>query len=79
MNQNFVIHDVIMSEEPINRKDDVEQDVRDTADHVEEGFDETGDKIKAGAKAIGNKINDPNTDVGTEYKAEKIKEEVKDI
>ena len=44
-----------MSEEPINRKDDVEQDVRDTADHVEEGFDEAGDKIKAGAKAIGNK------------------------
>ncbi len=33
-----------MSEEPINRKDDVEQDVRDTADHVEEGFDEAGDK-----------------------------------
>ena len=35
-----------MSEEPINRKDDVEQDVRDTADDVAEGFDEAGDKIK---------------------------------
>jgi len=45
-----------MSEEPINRKDDVEQDIRDTADHVEEGLDETGDTIKAGAKAMGNKI-----------------------
>jgi hypothetical protein len=45
-----------MSEEPINRKDDVEQDIRDTADHVEEGLDEAGDTIKAGAKAMGNKI-----------------------
>ncbi len=43
-----------MSEEPINRKDDVEQDVRDTADDVAEGFDEAGDKIKTGTKAIGN-------------------------
>ena len=68
-----------MSEEPLNRKDDVEQDVKDTADHVEEGFDEAGDKIKAGAKAIGNKIKDPNTDLDTEYKEEKLKEEVKDI
>ena len=48
-----------MSEEPINRKDDVEQDVGDTADHVE-GFDEAWDKIKVGSKAIGNKIKDPN-------------------
>ncbi|HKU82610.1 MAG TPA: hypothetical protein VJP58_01090 [Candidatus Nitrosocosmicus sp.] len=44
-----------MSEEPINRKDDVEQDVRDTADDVEEGFDEAGDKIKAGAKSMETK------------------------
>jgi len=35
-----------MSEEPLNRKDDVEQDVRDTADDVEEHFNETGDKIR---------------------------------
>jgi len=34
-----------MSEEPLNRKDDVEQDVRDTADDVED-FNETGDKIR---------------------------------
>lgn len=68
-----------MSEKPINRKDDVEQDVRDTADHVEEGFDEAGDKIKSGAKALGNKIKDPNTDLSTEYNEEKLKEEVKDI
>ena len=52
-----------MSEKPISRKDDVEQDVRDTAEHVEEGFDEAGDKIKSGAKAIGDKIKDPNNDL----------------
>ena len=68
-----------MSEEPINRKDDIEQDVRDTADDAEEGFDEAGDKIKAGAKAMGNKIKDPNSDLSTEFKEEKLKEEVKDI
>jgi|RhiMethySRZTD1v2_1073278.scaffolds.fasta_scaffold2907992_2 hypothetical protein len=68
-----------MSEEPINRKEDVEQDVRDTADDVEEGFDESGDKMNAGAKAMGNKIKDPNTDLGTEHNEEKFKEEVKDI
>jgi hypothetical protein len=53
--------------------------VRDTADDVKEGFDEAGDKIKAGTKAMGNKIKDPDTDLGTGYKEEKFKEEVKDI
>ena len=43
------MYNIVMSEEPINRKDDVEQDVRDTADDVEGGFDEARDKIKAGA------------------------------
>ena len=68
-----------MSEEPINRKDDIEQDVRDTAGDAEEGFDEAGDKIKAGAKAMGNKIKSPNSDLSAEYREEKLKEEVKDI
>jgi ElaB/YqjD/DUF883 family membrane-anchored ribosome-binding protein len=68
-----------MSEEPINRKDDIEQDVRDTADDAEEGFDEAGDKIKAGAKAMGNKIKAPNSDLSAEYREEKLKEEVQDI
>jgi hypothetical protein len=79
INKNFVTHDVAMSEEPINRKDDIEQDVRDTADNAEEGYDEAGHKIKAGAKAMGNKIKDPNSDLSTEFKEEKLKEEVKDI
>lgn len=36
-----------MSEEPINRKDDVEQDVRDTADEVEERNKEEDSSLKS--------------------------------
>lgn len=36
-----------MSEEPINRKDDVEQDVRDTADEVEERNKEEVSSLKS--------------------------------
>lgn len=43
INKNFTYY-VMISEEPLNRKDDVKQDVRNTADDVKEGFDETGDK-----------------------------------
>ena len=59
-----------MSEEPLNRKDDLEQDVRDTADDTENSLGEAGDKIKAGAKAVANKIKDPDKDMGTEYDKE---------
>jgi len=41
-------------------------------------LDEAGDKLKAGAKAVANKIDDPDRDVDTEYKKEKLKEEAKD-
>ena len=68
-----------VSEEPINRKDDLQQDVRETADNTESGLDEAGDKIKAGSKAMANKIKDPDKDVGNEYDKEKLKEEVKDF
>ncbi len=37
-----------MSEEPLNREDDLQEDVRDTAEDTESGIDKTGDKIKAG-------------------------------
>jgi len=67
-----------MSEEPLNREDDLQEDVRDTAEDTKSGLDEAGDKIKAGAKAMGNKITDPDNDLGTEYDKEKFKEEIKD-
>ena len=69
---------ITMSEEPLNREDDLQEDVRDTAEDTESGLDEAGDKIKSGAKAMGNKIKDPDKDMGTEYSQEKFKEEVKD-
>lgn len=68
-----------MSEEPLNRKDDLEQDVGEAADETGDTLDEAGDKIKAGAKAVANKIQDPDKDTGTEYDKEKFKEDVKDI
>lgn len=67
-----------MSEEPLNRDDDLQEDVRDTAEDTGNTLDEAGDKIKAGAKGMGNKLKDPDRDIGTEYNKEKFKEEVKD-
>lgn len=39
------------------------------------GLDE---KIKAGAKAVGRKIGDPESDIGSEYDAEKTIERVEE-
>ena len=47
-----------MSEEPLNRDDDLQEDVRDTAEDTGNTLDEAGDKIKAGAKAMGNKLKE---------------------
>ncbi len=40
-------------------------------------LEEAGDKLKAGAKAVGNKLGDTDKDTGTEYKKEKLKEDLK--
>jgi hypothetical protein len=37
---NIVALTITMSEEPINRKDDVQEDVGDTAENVEDSLDE---------------------------------------
>jgi hypothetical protein len=68
-----------MSEEPINRKDDIQGDGRDAAEVVADSLDKGVDKIKAGAKAVAKKIDDPDKDLGTEYDKEKLKEEAKDF
>jgi hypothetical protein len=67
-----------MSEEPLNRKDDLQEDVRDTGEVVADKLDEGINKIKAGAKAVVKKIDEPDRDLNTEYTKEKFKEEVKD-
>jgi len=49
-----------MSEEPINRKDDLQQDVGDAADNSEIILDETNDNVKPGPRGIANKKKDTN-------------------
>ena len=40
-------------------------------------LDEARDKLKAGAKAVANKFGDTDKDTGTEYKKEKLKQDLK--
>ena len=44
---------------------------------TETALDETEDKLKAGSKAVANKLGDTDKDTGTEYKNEKLKEDLK--
>lgn len=37
---------------------------------------DAADKVKAGAKAVANKVRDPDRDLETEYRVEKIKEKL---
>src|SRR4029079_8175014 len=60
-----------MSEESINRNDNVQGDGRDAAEIVGDSLNEGVNKIKAGAKAVAKKIDDPDKDIGTEYNKEK--------
>ena len=45
---------------------------RDTKD----ALDEAGGKIKAGAKAVANKLDDTDKDTETDYRKEKLKEDL---
>ncbi len=53
--------------------DEFESKKRDTKN----ALDEAGDKLKAGAKAVANKLDDTDKDTGTEYRKEKLKEDLK--
>ena len=52
----------IMSEEPINKKDDSQQAVGDAADNSEVILDETGDTVKPGPRGIANKNKETQLD-----------------
>ena len=54
-------------------KKKVEYDV-DRKGETERTLEDASDKVQAGAKAVANKIADPDRDLSTEYKKEKIKE-----
>ena len=52
----------LMSEEQINKKDDLQQDVGDAADNSEIILDETGDTVKPGPRGVANKLKNTNVD-----------------
>lgn len=68
-----------MSEESLNRKDDLNRNVRNAGDHMMEKLIESDNKIKSGVKAMGNKTDDPYKDMDAEYNKEKLNEEQKDL
>jgi hypothetical protein len=54
-----------MSEKPLNKKDDLQQDVGDAADNSEIIVDEIGDTVEPGPRGMANKrkeINSANID-----------------
>jgi hypothetical protein len=57
---------IIMSEEPINKKDDLQQDVGDAADNSEIILDEIGDTVKPGPRGVANKMKNTNVDTELE-------------
>jgi len=57
-------------------KRELKRDANNTADDAKEALEEAGDKIQVGAKAVGNKIEDIDRDTGTEYRKEKLKEDL---
>ena len=46
---------------------------------IEDSVDDAYKKTKAGLKATKNKLEDSDRDLETEYKKEKVKEDVKDM
>jgi hypothetical protein len=62
LNKNDDVFTRIMSEEPINKKDDSQQAVCDAAHNSEIILDETGDTVKPGPRGMANKIKKTNID-----------------
>lgn len=65
-----------MSDEYNKDKREIKKDTHNAADDTESTLGDASNKVQAGAKAVVNKIKDPNKDTGTEYKKEKVKEEL---
>jgi hypothetical protein len=62
LNKNDDVLTKLMSEEPINKKDDSQQAVGDAADNSEIILDETGDTVKPGPRGMANKKKDTQTE-----------------
>ena len=60
-----------MSEQPLNKKDDLQQDVGDAADDTEIIVDEIGDTVEPGPRGMANKRKDTNNgNINTELDME---------
>ena len=63
-----------MWEKPLNKKDDVQQDVGDAADNTEIIVDEIGDAVEPGPRGMTNKKKDTNSlNIDTELDLESSK------
>lgn len=56
-------------------KKKVEYDV-DRKSEAERDLEDASDKVQAAAKAVANKVADPDRDLETEYRKEKLKEKL---
>lgn len=62
-----------MSEEPINRKDDLQRAVGDAADNSEIILDETGNNVKPGPRGMANNKKDTKSvNIDTEIDKENL-------
>ena len=63
-----------MSEKPLNKKDDLQQDIGDAADNNEIVVDEIGDSVEPGPMEMTNKKKDTNSlNIDTELDFENSK------
>lgn len=59
-NKNYHALTIRMSEQPLNKKDDLQPDVGDAADDTEVIIDEIGDTAQAEPRELANKKKDTN-------------------
>ena len=72
-NKYYAALTIIMSEKPLNKKDDLQQDVGDAADNTEIIVDEIGDSVKPGPRGMANKRKDANRgNIDTELDRENL-------
>ena len=61
----MAMSDIVEKKVKVDRKSEAERDLEDAAD-----------KVQAGAKAAANKVSNPDRDLETEYRKEKIREKL---
>ncbi len=72
-NKNYHALTTIMSEKPLNKKDDLQQDVGDAADNSEIIVDEIGDTVEPGPRGMANKRKETNSaNIDTELDRENL-------